>query len=346
MNLKCLVDFHEWNGCGCPKCGKYRDEGHDWSEDCEKCAKCGKTRADQHSWNGCKCTSCGKTRILQIATLANLQDMLKDLSGCYRLEADIDASPTKTWDSGKGFRPIGDEDHRFTGILDGNGHTIRGLYINRPRETHVGLIGYLASEHAEVRNLSLVNASVSGGKYVGGLVGMNNGGAVTECQASGKISGESTVGGLVGCCMGTVTQCRASGKVSGSDRVGGLVGANTEGSVTACYASGKVSGKEYDIGGLVGADYNGKFSQCYWDIQTTGQQASAGGKGMTSEEMKHLGAFADWDFEKVWQAEEENSYPALRCFARNILKAPYKPEPSVRGDSAAGRSFARVPETA
>ena len=39
---KCTLDMHEWGGCKCPLCGKTRDEGHNWSEDGEKCSKCGK----------------------------------------------------------------------------------------------------------------------------------------------------------------------------------------------------------------------------------------------------------------------------------------------------------------
>jgi hypothetical protein len=318
MHLKCYVNFHEWDGCKCLRCGKYRDEGHDWSQDCDKCTKCGKTRSDRHSWDGYKCTSCGKTRILDIITLEDLQAVSTDLCGYYRLAADIDAAPTRNWDHGKGFKPIGDEDNRFRGVLDGDGHIIRNLYINRPKENYVGLIGYLASEQGEVRNLSLVNANVSGNKYVGGLVGMNNSGTVTGCHVSGKISGESAIGGLVGCCMGSIMQCRVPGKVSGHNRIGGLVGSNTQGKIVECYASGKVSGtrETYEIGGLVGADYMGIFSKCYWDIQTTGQRASPGGTGKTSKEMKSLGTFSGWDFENVWQIEEGCGYPILRRFAR------------------------------
>ena len=62
MNLKCSMGMHEWTGCKCSKCGKSRDEGHDWATDCEKCAKCGKTRTGAHSWTGCKCSKCGKSR--------------------------------------------------------------------------------------------------------------------------------------------------------------------------------------------------------------------------------------------------------------------------------------------
>jgi hypothetical protein len=52
-----------WLGpCKCTRCGKIRDEDHDWSEDCERCAVCGGTRVSAHNWQGCECSLCGETR--------------------------------------------------------------------------------------------------------------------------------------------------------------------------------------------------------------------------------------------------------------------------------------------
>ena len=62
MNLKCVIGLHEWAGCTCGKCGRTRDQGHDWSKDCETCAKCGATRQSDPQWSGCKCSACGRTR--------------------------------------------------------------------------------------------------------------------------------------------------------------------------------------------------------------------------------------------------------------------------------------------
>ena len=61
------------------------------------------------------------------------------LESHYRLAVDIDATPTKKWDDGQGFSPIagtvpggrsGDTDP-FVGGFDGDGHVVRGLFINR-----------------------------------------------------------------------------------------------------------------------------------------------------------------------------------------------------------------------
>jgi len=65
MNFKCLFG-HQWNGCKCERCGKTRDEGHNYlavdGKCIEKCSICNKERGIEHKWNGCKCERCGKTR--------------------------------------------------------------------------------------------------------------------------------------------------------------------------------------------------------------------------------------------------------------------------------------------
>lgn len=62
MTLKCAFGLHRWSGCKCSVCAKVRNEGHNWSKDCETCAKCATTRSGSHAWNGCKCSNCGKIR--------------------------------------------------------------------------------------------------------------------------------------------------------------------------------------------------------------------------------------------------------------------------------------------
>jgi hypothetical protein len=47
--VKCGKVDHSWNrGCRCLNCGQVRDlpdpSAHDWTQDCTKCARCGKTR--------------------------------------------------------------------------------------------------------------------------------------------------------------------------------------------------------------------------------------------------------------------------------------------------------------
>jgi hypothetical protein len=209
----------------------------------------------------------------------------------------------------------------FTGVFDGNGHTISHLTIKGVR--NLGLFGQLASA-GQVKNLGVVDVNVTGGGYVGGLVG-ENWGEVTQCYSTGAISGY-WVGGLVGFNpWGTVTQCYAAGAVSGTghgqfSRVGGLVGCNGS-DVTQCYSTGAVSGTSPDVGGLVGYSYVNTVTACFWDIQTSGQAKSAGGTGKTTAEMQTAKTFLDagWDFvgetkngtEDIWKIAEGLGYPRL-----------------------------------
>jgi len=199
-----------------------------------------------------------------ISTIEELQlignDPAYPLDGYYVLTQDIDASDTVNWNDGAGFAPIGGSYATpFTGTLDGQGYGVTDLYINRPDENYAGLFGYV-SAGGTVTNCYATGA-VTGEVSVGGLVGVNYG-TVTNCYATGAVTGYYYAGGLVGYNGGgTVTNCYATGAVTG-DYVGGLVGANFYGTVTNCYATGAVTG-DVRVGGLVGYNVGGTVTNCY-----------------------------------------------------------------------------------
>jgi PGF-pre-PGF domain-containing protein len=205
-----------------------------------------------------------------IKTVGQLQVMKDNLSAYYILGNDIDASATHTWnDNGDGgyygFEPIGTYYTRFTGSLDGRGHKIINLYINRSGTGDaVGLFGYV-EDVGVVENVGVENENVSGGSYyVGGLVGWNAG-TVSNSYSTGSVSGNlNYVGGLLGYNVyGAVSNSYSTCSVSGNYKyVGGLVGWNEEGTVDNCYSTGSVSGSSY-VGGLVGRDDYGTMSNCY-----------------------------------------------------------------------------------
>ncbi len=202
----------------------------------------------------------------RIATARQLQEMKKDLSGHYVLVNDIDASETATWDNGKGFSPIGDSEHPFTGTFDGQGHAINGLKIDRFGQItrNIALFGF-TGEKALIKNVFVRNASVKGCDYVGILVGMNQG-AISHCHVSGKVSGSGSFGGLVGCnAKGRISHCSAAadvGTVWVGNHLGGLVGSNSGGIISDCFATGAVLGQE-NPGGLVGINNEGVILRCY-----------------------------------------------------------------------------------
>lgn len=217
--------------------------------------------------------------LYRIANVSELQAMEDDLNGHYVLVADIDATDTAQWNNGSGFDPVGgtlfnNDLPWFRGTLDGNGHTIAGLTIDRPSEDFVGIFRTSAGT---ISNVSLTNVTVTGNsrtgvvaaanpgdvsdtsvsgnvtgdRYVGGVVG-DNPGSITNATASVTVSGGQDVGGLVGGSDGTITAATASGSVNGTGVVGGLTGSN-QGAISDANASGSVTGSEFgDVGGLVG----------------------------------------------------------------------------------------------
>ena len=186
----------------------------------------------------------------------------------YRLNADIDASATATWnDAGtgtdilEGFKPIGTATVPFAGIFEGNGHTITGLIISRPAMNDVGLFGSVGAL-GQVRNLSLIGGAATGAYRVGGLVGSNSG-KVSTCIVTGAVTGKAEVtGGLVGRNDGDVSNCHTTSAVSGVGQfLGGVVGDNA-GTISDCHADGAVTGGWFYIGGLVGRNDHGTLSNC------------------------------------------------------------------------------------
>ena len=74
-----------------------------------------------------------------VATDDDLFDVRNDLTACYKMVADIDLTTFIQEDNPtSGWTPIGTAAKPFKGTFDGNGHVIRGLYINRPSEDGVG----------------------------------------------------------------------------------------------------------------------------------------------------------------------------------------------------------------
>lgn len=188
-----------------------------------------------------------------IATAADLKELSETPSdwaaGVYlKLDADIDAASLTT--------TIGTMASPFSANFDGNGHAISNLRLS---ETQIGSAAGLfgAIKGGQVKDLGVLNATVSGATYVGLLVGYLESGSVERCFAAGTVSGTSIcVGGLAGENLsGTITDCYASADVTNEDdyATGGLVGKN-RGTVSNTYAAGTIAGHDY-VGGVVGANY-------------------------------------------------------------------------------------------
>ena len=199
---------------------------------------------------------------MNISTASELTSALAGLSGSYYLTADIAAS---------GWAPVGTSSAPFTGVLDGNGHTIT---YSTTGTSYDGLFGYIGGR-GSVKDLTLKGTLV-GINYTGSVAGYNAG-TISNCASSVVVTfhnGSSSygVGGIAGMSEGTVEYCSFTGSLAESDNtsfndVGGIVGRTMGGKVYRCYSTGSVGGSatgSHFVGGIVGAlNYTTTIEECY-----------------------------------------------------------------------------------
>ena len=264
-------------------------------------------------------------------------ELMADLDFDTDDDGDVDSDDTY-WNNGAGWNPIGRSGSDFLTTFEGNGHTVRNLFIDRPSTNDVGLFGY-TDWMSDIRHVGLIQVDVAGRWYVGGLVG-DNLGSITACYATGQVSGSVHVGGLVGVNYGSVRASYATARVSGRTSVGGLVGRNLGTIIDASYATGEVSGRssigglvgyeagttvrasyasgrvsgEQSAGGLVGGLGSSTITASYWDTTTSGQTTGDHGTGQTTAQLQaptdDTGIYANWDDDQ-WDFGEADEYPVL-----------------------------------
>jgi hypothetical protein len=273
----------------------------------------------------------------QIATKSNLLALAADTGNydkCFILTADIELAgesfaqaviaPDMDNEGWGGFQGT-----KFTGVFDGNGKTISNLIITTTDQDYTGLFGYVDFDSGgQIKNLGVVNANIQGREYVGGLVGYhyNTSGTIESCYATGAVSGNDNVGGLVGFSdYGIIISCYATASVSGTgtNSVGGLMGQNFYGSMTACYATGSVDGIGTYIGGLTGLNY-GSMTSCYATGNVSGTDYVGGMAGWNDSESltfchatgsvtaySYAGGLLGWNFGSL-----------TSCFATGAVSGP------------------------
>ncbi len=178
----------------------------------------------------------------------------------------------------------------FSGVFDGNGHTISNFTYNTGSEDKVGIFVYLDGS-GKVRNVVLLDPNVtytgtSSYCLTGSLVSYMRGGTVENCCIKGgSVSGRDNVGGIVGFMFaGQATRCwTESVKVRGRYYVGGLAGGTYwDATVSECYANCDVQGSSW-IGGCIG-DNGGWVLNSYADGRVAGSSNVGGFMGGIADE--------------------------------------------------------------
>ena len=175
----------------------------------------------------------------------------------------------------KEWTPIATSASPYTGIFEGQNHTISGLYFNQEDSYDVGLFG---RNNGKIANAGILDSYFYGTSKVGGVCGNNYTGTITNCYNTGSVSGLGTLGGVSGYnYTGSITNCYNTGNVSGSSGfVGGVSGCNRKGTIINSYNAGSVSGLEH-VGGVCGDNDTGSITDCYNIGSVSGSEGNVGG---------------------------------------------------------------------
>ena len=198
-----------------------------------------------------------------------LNDGTFDANGTYT-PGSSNTAPEEWTPIGK-YTDGGNNNTPYTGTFDGQGHTIKGLYVNSASDDYVGLFGCL--EGAAVRNLT-VDGYVQGCDTVGGIAGRASNAAIENCSNHCSVFGGSgsIIGGIAGFNIdgAKIIDCYNVGTIRDSDVAearGGIVGYN-KGTISNCYNVGTISGS-VNGGEIVGVNSGtegnfGTVENCYY----------------------------------------------------------------------------------
>lgn len=270
---------------------------------------------------------------VEIEDWHDLDEVRENPGQAYLLMNDLDADTpgyeevaSANANDGAGFEPIGTYEEVFSGDFEGQGYTISDVVIDRPDEGGVGLFGYsgmpdFGSGSGDIYNLTVADATITGGGDVGAVVGWFSAGDLHDTSARNvDVTGDGGVGGLVGYVRGgsahlnrtnatgtvTTTDHEAGGLVGRhgaeidqsyadvtvtvpddgfGDRIGGLTGTNAD-VVKRSSAHGSVEAStdaSNFVGGLVGYSQNGFLEDVRADTDVTGQTRVGGLVGVNEE---------------------------------------------------------------
>ena len=156
----------------------------------------------------------------------------------FKMTADIACNSVNFTSIGIGTSIDGKTDY-FCGKFDGEGHTISGICISGIY--NVGLFGMIG-DGAIIENITLTNTQITGDSDVGGIVGYNYCGNVTNCHVTSTVTITATgstpqyQGGIVGENLGSndgqkvgsISYCTSAATLPVAENVGAIAGINKD----------------------------------------------------------------------------------------------------------------------
>ena len=145
----------------------------------------------------------------------------------------------------------------YLGTFDGNGKTIRNLYINATSGNYVGFFEY--ADNGSIKNITFDNAKVKStvkSTSTGILIGQARNSFIENIKTleNCSVDGVKTIGGIAGSAIDNIIKCENHARVNGIAIVGGIVGTykGSDNSITSCANYGVITGTGHSVGGMVG----------------------------------------------------------------------------------------------
>jgi hypothetical protein len=177
----------------------------------------------------------------------NYESDLDILGGKYMLMNDIKLA--NEW------QPIGSGNRPFTGVFNGGGHKISGLWVDNASEgIFIGLFG--RTYGAVIRDISVSidteKGGFSGRGLIGGIVGSALNTKIINSNSEGLIKGGRVVGGIAGYTLNSIIkESYSSCDIEASDGAGGVVGIAKDSYFENIRSSGTIILKNIDMNSLI-----------------------------------------------------------------------------------------------
>lgn len=205
--------------------------------------------------------------------------------------------------------PIGNDNIRWNGNMDGQGHTISNLYI-KTAQNYVGLFGFtrgatiqnLTFDYAKVENVSTTNTKTY---YTGILAGYAYASTNSPAHIKGikttencTVIGQENTGGIVGSAKINLENCENLSSVKGTGSVGGIAGSSYERNIKRCTNYGTVEndGSGENTGGIIGYAYRTSIEDCanYGNITSASPVAGGiAGSTMDNSSIQNVFSYGD-----------------------------------------------------
>ena len=178
----------------------------------------------------------------------------------FKLVSDIDLN-CKSW------TPIGGlkTNYVFDGHFDGNNKSITNMNINYPDKQYVGFFGIIGY-NSSIENLNL-KGDISGGDFVGGIVGTSNSKSIINSSFTGNITGNDNVGGLIGFEISNgiilIENCSFNGTIKGNIKTGGIIGRSVRNTLENCSVNLTSLNAKVEVGGITGYSSGDTIKNCF-----------------------------------------------------------------------------------